>query len=280
MMGCSFCSHRAFWRADWRARDPGKVVEEFRLLVEKYQVEFITLIDPYPTKDRARWEALLDLLIEARLGVGLLMETRVEDIIRDEDILHKYKAAEVFHLYLGAEGSTEEQLISLNKGTSVDMNKRAIDLARQHDIVTEASFMIGHVTETQQSIDRTIEVALRLNPDIAVFPVLTPMPFTPLYDQLRHRVRVHDYSQYNLATPIIEPYDMTLAEVKAALGRCYMSFYARKLPEVMALPDGFKRRYMLSAMREMMKGYGRHFGGTMPLAMPGSPHHDLARLAL
>jgi anaerobic magnesium-protoporphyrin IX monomethyl ester cyclase len=280
MMGCSFCSHRAFWRADWRARDPRKVVEEFRLLVEKYQVEFITLIDPYPTKDRARWEALLDLLIEARLGVGLLMETRVEDVIRDEDILHKYKAAGVFHLYLGAEGSTEEQLVSLNKGTSVDMNKRAIDLARQNDIVTEASFMIGHVTETQQSIDRTIEVALRLNPDIAVFPVLTPMPFTPLYDQLQHRVRVHDYSQYNLATPIIEPYDMTLAEVKAALGRCYMSFYARKLPEVMALPDGFKRRYMLSAMREMMKGYGRHFGGTMPHAMPGSPHHNLARLAL
>jgi hypothetical protein len=68
--------------------------------------------------------------------------------------------------------------------------------------------------------------------------------------------------------------------VKAALGRCYMSFYARKLPEVMALPDGFKRRYMLSAMREMMKGYGRHFGGTMPHAMPGSPHHNLARLAL
>jgi anaerobic magnesium-protoporphyrin IX monomethyl ester cyclase len=278
MMGCSFCSHRAFWRADWRARDPRKVVEEFRLLRDRYQVEFITLIDPYPTKDRPRWEELLDRIIEANLGVGLLMETRVEDIVRDEDILHKYKAAGVFHLYLGAEGSTEEQLVSLNKGTSVDLNKRAIDAVRRHDIVTEASFMIGHVTETPRSIDRTIEVAIRMNPDIAVFPVLTPMPFTPLYEQLKDRVRVHDYSQYNLATPIVEPYDMTLADVKAALGRCYMSFYAHKLPEVKALPDGFKRRYMMSAMREMMKGFRHHLGGAAPHEMPAS-HAALASLA-
>jgi anaerobic magnesium-protoporphyrin IX monomethyl ester cyclase len=138
--------------------------------------------------------------------------------------------------------------------------------------------MIGHVTETQRSIDRTIEVAVRMNPDIAVFPVLTPMPFTPLYEQLKHRVRVHDYSQYNLATPIIEPYDMSLADVKAALARCYMSFYARKLPEVMAMPDGFKRRYMLSAMREMMRGFRHHLGSAMPHGMPDAAHAALASL--
>ena len=48
----------------------------------------------------------------------------------------------MFHLYLGAEGSTEEQLVSLNKGTSVDMNKRAIDSVREYDIVTEASSFV------------------------------------------------------------------------------------------------------------------------------------------
>jgi anaerobic magnesium-protoporphyrin IX monomethyl ester cyclase len=271
MMGCSFCSHRAFWRGDWRARRPAAVVEELRLLVDEYGVEFITLIDPYPTKDRARWEELLDRLIEAKLGVGLLMETRVEDIIRDEDLLPKYKAAGVFHLYLGAEGTTDAQLVSLNKGTSVGMNKRALDLARAHDIMTEASFMIGDVTETPESIERTIESAIRLNPDIAVFPVLTPMPFTPLHEALKDRVRVHDYSKYNLATPIIEPYAMTLDEVAEALGRCYMRFYAQKMPRVLALPDGFKRRYMLSALREMMKGYGKHFDAPMP--------HGMAKIA-
>lgn len=259
MMGCAFCSQRLFWRGDWRARRPEKVVEEVRHLVEDYDVEFITLIDAYPTNDRDRWEHLLDLLIEADLGVHLLIETRVEDIIRDEDILAKYHDAGIIHVYLGAETSTDEMLDSLNKGTTVDQNKQAVDLLKKHDIMIEASFMIGFPGETWDSIKATTAEAIRLNPDIAVFPVITPMPFTSIHEEMKDRIRVFDYAQYNLVTPIIEPYAMTLEEVTIALGRCYMTFYAAKMKEILALPDGFKRRYMLSAMKQMMKDYGDHF---------------------
>ena len=271
VMGCSFCSHRAFWRGDWRARTPENVLEEVRLLVREYGVESITLIDPYPTCDRARWEHLLDLFIEADLGIRLLMETRAEDVVRDADILSKYRKAGVVHLYIGAEAGTDELLASLNKGNDVNAIHQAIRLAREFEIVTEASFMIGHPTETPASIQRTIEAALRMNPDIAVFPVLTPMPFTPLYDELKDRIRVHDYAKYNLATPIIEPFAMSLEEVSIALGECYMRFYEKKIPEIRALPDGFKRRYLLSACKEMMRAYGKHFshlGAKMPRMHP------------
>lgn len=259
MMGCSFCSQRLFWRGDWRARDPRKSVDEMRHLVEEYKVEFITLIDPYPTSNRERWIEMLDMLIAEKLDVHLLIETRVEDIIRDEDILPKYHEAGIIHVYLGAETSTDTMLASLNKGTTVDQNKQAIDLLKAHDIMVEASFMIGFPSETQDSIKLTIAEAVRLNPDIAVFPVITPMPFTPLWDEMKDRIRVWDYSQYNLVTPIIEPYEMTMDDITIALGRCYMTFYGSKMKEIMALPEGFKRRYMLSAMKEMMKDYGRNF---------------------
>ena len=276
MMGCSFCSHRKFWRGDWRARDPKKVVEEIRLLVEKYQVEFITLIDPYPTHDRDRWELQLDLIIEADLPVHLLMETRVEDIIRDEGILQKYHDAKVIHVYVGAESSSDAMLESLNKGTDVDMNKRALDLLREYDIMTEASFMIGFPTETWDSIDQTASEAVRLNPDIAVFPLITPMPFTPLYEEMRDRIRVFDYSKYNLMTPIIEPYEMSLDDVYRALAKCYMTFYSHKMKEVADLPDGFKRRYMMSAFEQMMKDYGDRFD-FLREEMPAGMVHPVAR---
>jgi anaerobic magnesium-protoporphyrin IX monomethyl ester cyclase len=272
MMQCSFCSHRVFWRGDWRTRDPIKVVEEIRHLVDEYQVEFITLIDPYPTKDRERWERQLDLLIEAKINVRLLMETRVEDIIRDEDLLPKYRDAGIIHMYLGAESSSDTTLNSLNKGTNVDMNKKAIDLLRDHGIMTEASFMIGFPEETTESVDKTISEAIRLNPDIAVFPLITPMPFTPLYKQMKDRIRVFDYAKYNLMTPIIEPYAMSLAQVSGELARCYMTFYGQKMQEVMQLEDGFKRRYMLSAFKAMMKDFHTHFdfgGLAVPHDMPG-----------
>ena len=230
-----------------------------RHLVEEYAVEFITLIDAYPTRNRERWEEILDLLIEARLPVHLLIETRVEDIIRDEDILYKYHEAGIIHVYLGAETSTDAQLSSLNKGTTVDQNKQAVDLLKAHDIMVEASFMIGFPNETWDTVKATADEAIRLNPDIAVFPVITPMPFTPLWDEMHDRIRVFDYSQYNLTTPIIEPYAMSMQDITIALGRCYMTFYANKMTEILALPDGFKRRYMLSAMKQMMMDYGEKF---------------------
>jgi len=272
MMGCSFCSHRKFWRGDWRSRDPEKVIDEIRHLVDEYQVEFITLIDPYPTCDAERWERQLDLLIEANIDVKLLMETRVEDIIRDADILWKYRDAGVIHVYVGAESSSDEMLASLNKGANVDQNKQALDLLREYDIMTEASFMIGFPNETWESVAKTASEAVRLNPDIAVFPVITPMPFTPLYEEMKDRIRVTDYSKYNLMTPIIEPYEMSLDDVYRALAKCYMTFYRLKMKEVLKLEDGFKRRYMLSAFEQMMKDYGEQFdflGIDVPHPMPG-----------
>ncbi|MEH6824898.1 MAG: radical SAM protein [Motiliproteus sp.] len=276
MMDCSFCSHRVFWRGDWRVRDPEKVIEEIRHLVDTYEVEFITLIDPYPTKDAERWERQLDLLIQADIDVKLLMETRVEDIIRDKDILHKYSKAKIMHMYLGAESSDDTTLNSLNKGTSVDQNKLALDLLRDHGIMTEASFMIGFPEDTPESVDRTIAEAIRLNPDIAVFPLITPMPFTPLYKQMKPYIRVFDYAKYNLMTPIIKPDAMSLDQVSRELARCYMTFYGNKMKEVVALEDGFKRRYMMSAFKAMMKDFHKHFDfGDQPIPHDMSGLHEL-----
>jgi anaerobic magnesium-protoporphyrin IX monomethyl ester cyclase len=266
-MACAFCSQRMFWREDWRCRKPENVIEEMEHLVKTYDISFFTLIDAYPTKHRDRWELLLDLLIERKLGVYLLIETRVEDIIRDADILHKYRDAGIIHVYLGAESADKDVLNSLNKGTDFEMNKKALDLLREAEIITEASFMIGFPNETWESIENTIESAKYLNPDIAVFPVVTPMPFTPIFKDMKDRIRVWDYSKYNLVTPIIEPLEMTLDEITQALGTCYMKFYSNKVQEIIELEDGFKRRYMLSAFRHMMRDHGDHFdfeGSEMP----------------
>ncbi len=252
-MSCSFCSQRLFWRGSWRAREPEKVIEEIVFLHEKHQVMVFTLIDAYPTRDRHRWERLLDLLIEKNLPISLLMETRVEDIVRDQDILDKYKKAGVIHIYMGAESGDDDVLNSLNKGIEMKTTKLALELLNKAGIVTEASFMVGFPEETWDSVKKTIAAAIYLNPDVAVFPIVTPWPYTPMYKEMKDRIRVFDYSKYNLVTPIIEPLQMTLEEVTQALAKCYMEFYSHKMQEIFTLEEGFKKDYMMSAMRLMMK---------------------------
>jgi anaerobic magnesium-protoporphyrin IX monomethyl ester cyclase len=258
-MACAFCSQRMFWKENWRSRTPENSVKEILHLKHTYDITFFTLIDPYPTKDRERWEKFLDLLIDQKDELYLLIETRVEDIIRDKDILHKYREAGIIHIYIGAESADHEVLNGLNKGTAFEQNKEALDLLRNTGIVTEASFMIGFPEETHESIKKTIDSAILLNPDIAVFPVVTPMPFTPLYNTVKDRIRVHDLSKYNLVTPIIEPYNMSMDDITASLSKCYMSFYKNKMKEVLSLKPGFKKKYLLSAFKLMMRDYGQAF---------------------
>lgn len=266
-MSCNFCSQRLFWRGDWRARQPEKVIEEIVYLHETYQVQVFTLIDAYPTRDHQRWERLLDLLIEKNLGIHVLMETRVEDIVRDQDILDKYRKAGIIHIYMGAESADDKVLASLNKGSEMKTTKLALDLLRDAEIMTEASFMIGFPEETWESIQATIAASIYLNPDIAIFPILTPWPYTEIYKSMADRIRVFDYAKYNLVTPIVEPFHMSLEEVGEAMTKCFMEFYSHKLRETLALEDGFRKDYMMSAFRLMMKGQHSAFkmeGMTMP----------------
>jgi len=276
-MTCSFCSQRLFWRGAWRARAPENVIEEIVLLHEKYHVTVFTLIDAYPTRDRERWERLLDLLIEKDLGLSLLMETRVEDIVRDADILDKYRKAGIIHIYMGAESADDAVLRSLNKGIDMKTTKQALDLLNRAGIITEASFMIGFPQETWESIRDTIDSAIYLNPDVAVFPIVTPWPYTPMYKEMKDRIRVFDYAKYNLVTPIIEPFHMSLEDVSEALATCYVEFYGQKVKEVLALEDGFKRDYLLSAFHLMMKDQCSAFKMKgMKIRHQGMEMHQLA----
>ena len=274
-MQCSFCSQRLFWRGAWRARKPEKVVEEIVFLHQKYDITVFTLIDAYPTRDRERWERLLDLLIEKDLGLHLLMETRVEDIVRDADILDKYSKAGIIHIYMGAESGDDEVLKSLNKGIDMKTTKLALELLNQAGIMTEASFMIGFPHETWESVQDTIDSAIYLNPDVAVFPIVTPWPYTPMYKEMKDRIRVFDYAKYNLVTPVIEPYQMSLEEVSQALTKCYVAFYGHKVKEVLALEEGFRKDYLMSAFRLMMEAQCSAFNMN-GIDMEGIEMHALA----
>src|SRR3989304_5183406 len=249
---CTFCSQRKFWQQDWRARSPESLIQNIETLKNQYGVNVILLTDDYPTLDRERWERLLDLIIEKNLGIYFLMETRVEDILRDRDILPKYRKAGIIHIYVGTEATTRETLELFKKEISVEDSKTALRLLNENGIITETSMILGLPSETKDSIEKTLRLAIEYNPDFCHFLAIAPWPYADMYEDLKSRIRVFDYKKYNLIDPIVEPDAMTLAEIDKAIVDCYRRFYMGKLKEVFSLKDEFKRNYMLEAMRLMM----------------------------
>jgi len=250
---CGFCSQTQFWEKTWRARAPECVAAEIAELRRRFGVDVVLLTDEYPTSDRARWEAFLDRMIELDLGVDLLMETRVPDIVRDRDILPKYVKAGIVHVYVGIEATDQATLNLVNKETTVDENKLALQLLSQHDLVSETSFVLGFPHETPEHVRETLALAKDYDPDFAHFLAIAPWPYAAMWKDLEPHVVSRDWRRYNLIDPVVKPVAMTLRDVDDAIIDCYRSFYFSKGTQLLAMRLGFRRDYVYRSMKLIMQ---------------------------
>ena len=259
---CSFCSQWKFWR-DYRIRDPKKVVDEIERLVEQHDVGFFILADEEPTINRKKFIAFCEELIARGLPekVKWGINTRVTDVLRDEEFLPLYRKAGLVHVSLGTEAAAQLKLDRFNKETKVEDNRRAIELLRNADIFTEAQFIVGLENETAETLEETYQMAKDWNPDLANWSMYTPWPFTPLFQELGDKVEVFDFSKYNFVTPIMKPEAMDRAELLDRVMRNYRRFYMKKaLFHYPWRGTGFRRKYLLGCLKAFMKaGFQRTF---------------------
>jgi anaerobic magnesium-protoporphyrin IX monomethyl ester cyclase len=259
---CSFCSQWKFWR-DYRVRDPKKVVDEIEELVEKYQVGFFILADEEPTINRKKFIQFCEELIARGLNkkVQWGINTRVTDILRDEQLLKFYNEAGLMHVSLGTEAAAQLKLDLFNKETKISDNKKAIRLLREAGIVVEAQFIVGLDSETPETLEETYRMAMDWKPDLANWSMYTPWPFTPLFKELSDKVEVFDFDKYNFVTPILKPAAMERGELLDRVMNNYRRFYMYKA--FFSYPwsgTGRRRRYLLGCLKAFLKsGFQRKF---------------------
>ena len=257
---CSFCSQWKFWR-DYRIRDPKKVVDEIETLKRDHQVGFFILADEEPTINKKKFVAFCEELIRRDLNILWGINTRVTDILRDEDLLPLYRKAGLIHVSLGTEAAAQLKLDLFNKETTVAQNKKAIELLRKAGIVVEAQFIVGLENETAETLEETYKMARDWKPDLANWSMYTPWPFSDLFKELGDKVEIFDYDKYNFVTPIIKPTAMSRGELLDRVMNNYRRFYMNKA--LFSYPwagTGERRRYLLGCLKAFLKaGFERKF---------------------
>ncbi len=257
---CSFCSQWKFWR-DYRIRDPKKVVDEIETLMRDHDVGFFILADEEPTINKKKFVAFCEELIRRDLKILWGINTRVTDILRDEDLLPFYRKAGLIHVSLGTEAAAQLQLDRFHKETTVAQNKKAIQLLRNAGIVVEAQFIVGLENETRETLEETYRMAKDWKPDLANWSMYTPWPFSDLFRELGDKVEVFDYEKYNFVTPIMKPDAMDRAELLDRVMHNYRRFYMKKA--LFSYPfagTGERRRYLLGCLKAFLKsGFERKF---------------------
>lgn len=252
-MECTFCSQQKFWKRTWRFRDPEKVAEEIEMLNKDLKVNVFLITDEYPTSDRERWISLLKKIIMRNIRAYFLMETRVDDIVRDRDVMDIYRSAGIIHIYVGVESASDEVLSSVKKKIKVEQSKEALEILREKGFISETSFVLGFPWETEESIKRTIDLSIFYNPDMAHFLAITPWPYADLYKELEKYIEVKDYRKYNLIEPVARSEKLGIDDINRGIIEGYRRFYAHKLKEVLRWEKGLKKDYMMRSMKLIMK---------------------------
>ena len=103
---------------------------------------------------------------------------------------------------LGIETGDEEKLKTLGKGTNLKMILKAAEAARQAEMPFGTFFIIGQPDETSESIRRTVDLAVQMNPDLPVIGLMCPYPGTEVArlaaeGQGGYRLVTTDWDEYN-----------------------------------------------------------------------------------
>jgi anaerobic magnesium-protoporphyrin IX monomethyl ester cyclase len=251
---CAFCSQHKFWQGSYRERDPYKFIDEIEHLNKTYGINVFFISDEYPTYNRERWEKILELLIEKDLGIHILMETCVQDILRDHDIMHRYRQAGILFIYVGVEATSDKRLAEFKKETKFEDSKKALKYIQDAGMIVESSLILGIPSETPESIKEILQLAREYNADFMHFLLLAPWPYADMYEDLKDYIEVTDYSKYNLIEPIIKPRAMSRDDLLKAVLNCYKEYYMAKVPKWATMKgNDLKRSCLIKGMKAIVE---------------------------
>ncbi|MBW6524951.1 magnesium-protoporphyrin IX monomethyl ester anaerobic oxidative cyclase [Sphingomonas sp. RHCKR47] len=177
---CNYCGQRGFWTR-WRHRDPVKLAKEIAHLHREHGVEVFNFADENPSAGRKPWRVFLEALIAEDISVTLVGSTRADDIVRDADILHLYKRAGFERFLMGMENTDEATLKLIRKGGAVAKDREAIQLLRQHGILSMVTWVAGFDDQTDRDLFRGMRQLISYDADQIQALYVTPHRWTPFF---------------------------------------------------------------------------------------------------
>jgi len=224
---CSFCAASRFCGKRWRARSPESVVEEVALLRRQFGFRAISFMDDNFMLSPKRVSEICDRMLRKKVKVKWMALSRADTVVRERALIEKMYSAGARILFLGIESGAQEVLDDYGKHEDIELFHSAIEILRKYKIRTWASFIIGAAQETKKMVQKTLELAKRLDPYVAQFSILTPYPGTALFDSVKHRLLHRNWSLFDGQHAVFRTEFLSGGELERLLGRAYRGFYVR-----------------------------------------------------
>lgn len=178
---CTFCQNHIWYLDKVRFRSTKNVVDEIEEIVIRYGIPQIIFRDLTFTFNKSHLFSICEEIIRRSLRVSWRCFSCVDSI--DKKTLELMKRAGCHQISYGVESASQKVLDLTKKGVTVQQVKKAVILTKKEGIETCCDFMIGMYGDTEDSIQKTIDFALELDPDYAQFQIAAPVYSTEFYNQ-------------------------------------------------------------------------------------------------
>ena len=242
---CHFCSSSNFFGRGWRCRSAGSVLHELDEVYHRYGFRAVAFMDDNFTLAPERVEQIADGIVARGYDLKWWNLSRVDTIVRHPGMVARMAAAGSTTVYLGIESGSDDTLNSLGKNTKSADVIQAVEILRQNGIESYGSYIIGNLNESVADVEKTIELAVRLDTNIAQFSILTPYPGTRLYEQVRERIFCRHWKFYDGLHLVFRHPRINRFHLQVLLIKAFVRFYRRSREAT----NGFREaatRYKLS----------------------------------
>lgn len=180
--GCPFsCPYCAAGNIKLRFTPVKKVVDEIESCVE-LGIRDILFFDELFTLNKKRVIEICDEIINRSLKIRWHARARIDCV--DREMLKKIREAGCRLLQFGIETGTARMQKMLTRNFDLKRITEVIKIAKDEGILTYGNFMFNLPTETEEEMKQTIDFAIKLNLDYAVFGILSYEPGTEWYNKL------------------------------------------------------------------------------------------------
>ena len=175
---CVFCV-RAFGQRR-RFRSVQSVLSEIERNIEDFGCESICFMDETFMFDLKWCNELFEQMIKRGLNkkISWSCSTRVNNV--SGELFSLMKRAGCYYVFFGLESGDDTILKIIKKRITTAQIKQAVQWAKDAGLICVGSFIIGLPGETEQTVNKSIQLAEELDLYSVTFPIAVPFPKTAL----------------------------------------------------------------------------------------------------
>ena len=212
-----------------RSRSPESIVEQIKFLHITYGIRQVQFYDDTFTAAKTTCLRFCELMEKENLDITWVAYIR-GDCFSDK-IAAAMKRAGCHQVLIGVESGNPD--IAKSIGKPIDRQKyiETIKIARKHDIEVRATFIIGHLGDTWETMCDTLNFAIELDVDLFQLSICTPYPGTQLYRDVVNQgiLNSYDWNKYGQGDVLFDQKQLPKEVIFKFERYAFRKFYLRPI---------------------------------------------------